>query len=161
MNSLWFERFACFALSGNGCCLFSAFVCLCGCCCFLDFPEFHQTLLTSMRVGHTGRDTARVSERAHCQLSSLSSYLACLLLWPLLFRPVCGFTTLKTRSVDEANAVPAWQLSYPKATSSNWPTMMLSKSYRASMPCLINLCHLSVWETLWQSSWKTCSILPF
>lgn len=96
VNRLWPEHFTCFALGGNSRHLSAAFVCMCGCCRFLDFPKFCQTLLTSMRVGHTGRDTARVSKRAHCQLSSLSSYLACLLLLPLLSRHAPGFTTLQT-----------------------------------------------------------------
>lgn len=75
-----------------------------------------------MRVGHTGRNTAHVSKRAHCQLSLAILHARCCcfrhngtLVAPLLCKLANGGEGAKLR----ASAAAAQQLSHLKATSSN------------------------------------------
>lgn len=115
---------------------------------FLRFLGFCKTLLTNMRVGHTGRDTAHVSKRAHCQLSLAILHARCCCFrcnGTLVAPPLCKLANGGEGAKLRASAAAAQQLSHLEATSYNWPTMMLSKSYRASiMPRLIKLGHLCV-----------------
>lgn len=116
------ENLACFGFGGDSCRLSAALVCLCGCCCFLDFPGFCKTLLTSMRVGHTGRDTAHVSKRAHCQLSLAILHARCCCFrynGTLVAPPLCKLANSWEGAKLRASAAAAQQLSHLKATSSN------------------------------------------
>lgn len=89
---------------------------------FLRFPGFCKTLLTSMRVGHTGRDTAHVSKRAHCQLSLAILHARCCCFrynGTLVAPPLCKLANSGEGAKLRASAAAAQQLSHLKATSSN------------------------------------------
>lgn len=140
--------------------LFAAFVCLWVLLFLGLFSQFVLLCSQSMtRVGHTSRDTRHscVSLRVHCQLSLATLHVHCRLCCcgaHAALSPLGMQTRARSEAPTSCTSPVAVQL---KATSSNRLTMMLSKSYRASiMPCLIfvtflfrQICGEVQWDKLW------------